>query len=107
LADNINLNAYKIVQEALINISRHAEATAVSVRINLYSNDKIESEVAVKDNGKGYYLRLTNQQRFRFVGIRERIAAIGGSFDLRPATSSSARTSAILPLSSQEGKIHP
>ena len=107
LPDNINLTAYRVVQEALTNISRHAEATAVSVRINFRNNDKSALEVTVEDNGKGFYTPRTNQQRFGLATMRERVTAIGGSFDLQSATSAGVRISAILPLSSPQEKTHP
>lgn len=102
LPDNINLTAYRVVQEALTNISRHAAATAVTVTINFRSNDQTALEVRVEDNGKGFHSPLPNQQGFGLAAMRERITAIGGSFDLQSAADSGVRITAILPLSEQE-----
>ncbi len=99
LPDNINLTAYRIVQEALTNISRHAEATAVSVTINFCSENKTALEVRVQDNGKGLSSTDPNRRGFGIAAMRERVTAVGGSFDLQSAADSGVRISVILPLS--------
>jgi PAS domain S-box-containing protein len=71
---------FRIVQEALSNVLRHAQARAVSIRID--AGDDVLS-LCINDDGIG----ITPAQRhksgcFGLVGIAERIAALGGTFAL-------------------------
>jgi PAS domain S-box-containing protein len=72
---------FRIVQETLTNVARHADAADVTVRIE-ESADGIHLRVA--DNGKGF--DVTNRtSRFGLLGIRERIAILGGSLEIDSA----------------------
>ena len=67
---------FRIFEETLTNIIRHAEATQVNVRFT----DKGDTvELAVKDNGKGITeAQLQSPGSFGLIGIRERILSLGG-----------------------------
>ena len=69
---------FRILQEALTNVTRHARATKVIVRLRLdSSNDKVSLEI--KDNGIGMPLEATsNVKSFGLFGMRERAYAFGG-----------------------------
>lgn len=107
LPDNINLTAYRIVQEALTNISRHAEATTVSVTINFRSENKTALEVKVEDNGKGLSSPYPDRRGFGLAAMRERVTAVGGSFDLQSTADTGVRISVILPLSDSAEQNNP
>ena len=69
------LEVFRIVQEALTNVLRHANATAVDVELQ---NDKDILVVSVKDNGKGINRkRLKNPSSFGLSGMAERAGMIG------------------------------
>lgn len=73
-------NVYRIVQEALNNIAKHAAATQVSV---LLEHRGAEAAVIIEDNGRGFDPDLTFQSRERnavmgLIGMRERAALIDG-----------------------------
>lgn len=70
---------FRIVQESLTNISRHAEASAVE--IVLERNDT-RYFLEVRDDGKGFEPCLRKNKSFGLVGIRERGLVLGGEADI-------------------------
>lgn len=67
---------FRICQEALTNVARHAGATAVSVSLR---EDAGSLLLAVTDNGKGIPDdRIRDPQSFGLIGMRERAALLGG-----------------------------
>ena len=67
---------YRILQESLTNVAKHAQATVVKVSVEL-DNDEIA--LTIRDNGRGF--RLTDPRRptsFGLVGLRERAYFLGG-----------------------------
>lgn len=70
------LAVFRIFQEALTNIARHAEATRVE--INLVIKDGV-LDMTIEDNGKGISTeQLTSPHSFGLIGIRERVKFMGG-----------------------------
>ena len=67
---------FRIVQETLTNIARHASASRVDVRL---SQDARGITVQVRDDGKGIpRASLAKEQHFGLLGLRERAAQLGG-----------------------------
>jgi two-component system sensor histidine kinase UhpB len=79
---SIETTLYRIVQEALTNVSRHAQARRVAVR--LQQEDRIIS-CSVGDDGVGFDQSAACHQRqsgLGLVGIRERLAGVGGTLSI-------------------------
>ena len=81
LPEGLELSIFRIVQEALNNIWKHAEATAAWVQIESSSPRLLL--VSVGDNGRGladgYDLALASEQgHYGLLGISERVALLGG-----------------------------
>jgi PAS domain S-box-containing protein len=78
LEPHVELNLYRIVQEALNNVSKYAKASTVNVLLE--RQDKYVSLI-IEDNGGGFDAQasLTNIDGLGLVGMRERAAIIGGS----------------------------
>lgn len=74
---------FRVVQEALSNVARHAEATRVTVSI-ISLNTGFRLEVA--DNGKSFPVTATfvapNSKRLGLIGMKERVEMIGGEFTI-------------------------
>lgn len=71
---------FRIIQESLTNITRHAAATLVEI-IATRTNDQLCFEV--RDNGKGFDLHsVVNCKSFGLIGIRERVAILEGNLAL-------------------------
>jgi signal transduction histidine kinase len=87
----VDLTAYRIVQESLTNVIRHAPASAASVRVHFDSDALI---VRVEDDGRG---TGNGSVGYGLVGMRERVAAIGGRIDAGPLPGGGFRVHATLP----------
>jgi len=74
----INMSVFRIVQEALTNIAKHAQAKVVL--INLHANDK-DLNIEISDNGIGF--DTSKQYRgFGLLGMQERVEALNGSIGI-------------------------
>ena len=72
----ISTTLFRILQEALGNVDRHAQATVVSIRLTM---DPECVTLIVEDDGRGITPQeLTNPQAMGLVGMGERAAALGG-----------------------------
>jgi signal transduction histidine kinase len=89
----VDLAAYRIVQEALTNVVRHAGATAVQVCVE-YGSDTLALEVT--DNGRGP-AGHHGPASHGLVGMRERARSVGGTLDVGAGPSGGFRVAARLP----------
>ncbi len=88
----VDLSAYRIVQEALTNTLRHARATRAEVVLTLGPE---ALDVDVRDNGRPV---VAGEGGHGLVGMRERAAMLGGSFEAGPMPGGGYRVHARLPL---------
>ncbi len=90
--------AYRIVQEAVTNVLKHAGPTAsADVRLR-YLDDGVEVEVT--DDGRGDRVgRDTSGSGLGHVGMRERVAAVGGRIEVGPRARGGYLVRAWLPTS--------
>jgi signal transduction histidine kinase len=80
LAESNGLVLLRLVQEALTNVARHSSATRVQVQITRSASAR-GIDVFIADNGRGADLNLPRTGS-GLVGMRERVAALGGSIAL-------------------------
>ena len=66
---------FRIVEEALRNVSRHADATRLRVRLRVRAG-KVQGQVA--DNGRGLPATVEEGRHFGLRGMRERAELLGG-----------------------------
>jgi signal transduction histidine kinase len=93
LDPGVELAAYRIVQEALTNVRRHAPGAAVDVELR-YGDDALR--VRVRDNGPGPS-RDAPPGGHGLLGMRERAAAVGGELDTSQAPGGGFLVEATLP----------
>jgi PAS domain S-box-containing protein len=67
---------FRIVQEALTNVARHAKAERVDVSLDM---DGIDYVLKVRDNGMGFDTGASKADSFGLIGIRERALMLGGT----------------------------
>jgi PAS domain S-box-containing protein len=79
LPDNVKFAAYRILQEALTNILRHAKATRLKVDLR-FDNDCLK--LSIKDNGVGMELPLPAAGSIGIRGMEERALMVDGEFDI-------------------------
>ncbi|MDO8959012.1 MAG: histidine kinase [Rhodocyclaceae bacterium] len=83
LDQNTSLALFRIVQEALTNVAKHAHASLVVVRLKL-ENGNITLEI--RDNGRGIAERdMDKPKSFGLRGIRERVQSLNGGFHIATA----------------------
>jgi signal transduction histidine kinase len=76
---------YRIVQEALTNIVKHAEAQSVSIVVAGAENTV---RVVIEDDGAGFDTATIRHGALGLVGMRERILILGGRFEVQSAPGS-------------------
>jgi PAS domain S-box-containing protein len=87
---------YRIVQEALTNVARHALATQVEVDLSI---DEREVVVCVTDNGKGFHSAAEQDAgSLGLVGMRERAWLLGGTLAISSRTGSGTTARCTIPL---------
>jgi len=82
LPSGVDLSTYRIVQEALTNTLKHAQATHVRVRLGRRAH---ELAIEVADDGVGPGKESTNGHGL--IGMRERVALLGGTLETGPGES--------------------
>jgi signal transduction histidine kinase len=89
----IGLAVYRVIQESLTNVTRHAAATRVAVSIERTPQ---ELRVQVDDDGVGS--SEAPEGGHGIIGMRERFRALGGVLDARPRREGGFRVQGIVPL---------
>jgi signal transduction histidine kinase len=93
--ETISLVAYRVVQEALNNCSKYAQAT--KMRIHIVSDDH-NLKIEIEDNGAGMDVLSLDGNTHGLSGMRHRILAIGGTFELKSTLGNGVFALVILPL---------
>ena len=86
---------YRIVQEALTNIVKHAEATRVSILLTRKDGSAL---AVVEDDGLGFDPGAARDEGLGLVGMRERVALVGGRLRIESAAGAGATLVAEVPL---------
>ena len=94
---------FRIFQEALTNIARHAQAS--SIRASLRADGR-QITLEVEDNGRGIAVEaLLDARSMGLLGMRERATALGGEVAITPCTPHGTRVLLRLPLPAPSGTI--
>lgn len=79
LPDTHNITLYRVLQEALSNIVKHAKATHVWVELNFEDN---MITLTIQDNGQGFNMEESQSNGIGLSSMRERVMIAGGKFSL-------------------------
>jgi signal transduction histidine kinase len=93
LPPDVEVAIYRVVQEALTNVVRHADARHVRVDVHRRRRDIV---VAVEDDGRG--LDGTRLPQLGLLGMRERVTALGGRLEVGSGVRGGTRIEATMPL---------
>lgn len=97
LSADAELACYRIAQEALRNVERHAAARRATVRVSFGADVML----SIRDDGRGFALDAAAAREagghFGLLGMQERAAAIGGRLLLRSAPGRGATVAVVLP----------
>jgi len=82
LSPDASIAVFRVVQECLMNIMKHAQAKHVRLRV---TSDERELSVTIQDDGVGIdERRIAIPQSHGLLAMRHRIEALGGAFHIRP-----------------------
>jgi signal transduction histidine kinase len=96
LAPAVEITLYRIAQEALNNVVKHARASAVHIEVQ-HSTERVSC--TVRDDGVGFSTNgLEGSTGLGLVGIRERLGALGGSVHIASQPGSGTTLRAEIPL---------
>jgi signal transduction histidine kinase len=95
LPDELRTCIYRVVQEALHNCARHAQARTVKVTVD---QEPTRIVLTVEDDGHGFDARRV--RGLGLVGMEERVNHLGGAFAVKSAPGSGTRVEVELPLAS-------
>jgi PAS domain S-box-containing protein len=96
---------FRIIQESLTNVTRHAQATEVSVSISIKNNDHIH--LKVHDNGKGFSLDASRKiSSFGLIGIRERVLMLQGVVRINSSPGEGTNIEVCIPLNEQLNEVN-
>ncbi|MGZ5105558.1 MAG: ATP-binding response regulator, partial [Usitatibacter sp.] len=95
---------FRIFQELLTNVARHANATRVNVAL---SEGETALALSVEDNGRGIRdNEIESPRSLGFLGLRERVLAFGGSIDVKGDEGRGTRVSVTIPTTVQQQVMH-
>jgi PAS domain S-box-containing protein len=93
LDEQTNITIYRLVQECLTNVAKHADATQVAISVIRAAE---ELRFSFSDNGKGFD---PSQKRrgLGLIGLRERVEALAGQFELNSGPGRGVQVKAVIP----------
>jgi PAS domain S-box-containing protein len=102
LSEAQSVALFRIFQEALLNISKHAGMKNIQVKVRL-KNEGPQVRLEIQDNGEGFHLPdqwldLAQAGRLGILGMRERVETVGGQLDIQSAKGKGTRIIAAIPL---------
>jgi PAS domain S-box-containing protein len=105
LSKRAQLAIFRIYQQGLMNVVRHARATKVVV--NFTQTDR-EIQLSIHDNGTGFdvpqnWIQLVRRGHLGLVGCNERAAAVGGKFEVESEPGEGTLLKVVLPRSPSQG----
>ena len=95
LPPSVEAALYRICQEALTNVARHAGAERATIRL-VATPDRVR--LAVEDDGRGFDAAGVPEDRHGIVGMRERAEVLGGNLEIRSGTGEGTRIEVTIPL---------
>jgi signal transduction histidine kinase len=100
LTPELRVALFRCAQEALTNVRKHAQATKVLVRLRV---DARRAELTVLDNGLGAKEdEPDHQPGFGLLGMRERIALLGGTASAGPQADRGWRVEVVVPVAMEQ-----
>jgi len=92
---------YRIAQEALTNVARHAGATEVSVTMHVGDGRLV---LAVRDNGRGFDPGAARAKSYGILGIRERAQTLGGTARFERIAEGGMLVEIVIPVARYQGR---
>jgi signal transduction histidine kinase len=108
LTEQTRLALFRIYQQAMNNIVRHARASLVFIRFTLDPNEVV---LEIEDNGQGFqvpvrWIDLAREGHLGLIGMAERTEAIGGHFEIQSSAGQGTRIRVTVPCPAGKGEPH-
>ena len=102
--EQLNITVYRVIQESLTNIAKHAKASHVMVKVLLTQRETQAEwlEIQVVDDGEGLSPEFSESQRFGLLGMKERVQAYGGEVRVESSPEKGTSVVATLPVTAKE-----
>lgn len=94
LDDKTSIALFRIVQEALTNVARHAKASRIVIGLGESGQEVL---LTVEDDGRGFVASNTPRKTFGLLGMRERVAILGGRIDITGDAGTGVRIEVAVP----------
>jgi two-component system sensor histidine kinase DegS len=106
IPSGLEIAVFRLVQEALSNVAKHAKATYVSVELTL---EKDQVKIYIVDNGIGFDVGQTEKiiakgNNFGLLGMRERVELLEGKMEIVSEKDSGAKITMVIPVGEPEIK---
>ena len=96
LGEAISINVYRIIQEAMNNCLKHAEAKNISISLD---NKKKQLALVFKDDGVGFDTTLlAKTKQFGLIGMQERVKSLNGIFSIKSTPHKGTLINVTIPL---------
>jgi len=96
LGEAISINVYRIIQEAMNNCLKHAEAKNISISLD---NKKKQLALVLKDDGVGFDTTLlAKTKQFGLIGMQERVKSLNGIFSIKSTPNKGTLINITIPL---------
>jgi signal transduction histidine kinase len=96
LTEEQTIMAFRIIQESLTNVTRHANASQVKVVVLQIPG---ELYIEIQDNGIGFQLeKAAEKKSFGLIGMRERVSTLDGKIDITSTPQQGTLVSVNLPI---------
>jgi signal transduction histidine kinase len=102
IPSGVALCVYRVVQEALGNVAKHAEAKRAVISIS-GSDDVLH--VAIKDDGHGFDLDHAKGKGLGLISMEERVRHLGGTFSISPKPGDGTRIDIRIPLETEPAAL--
>jgi PAS domain S-box-containing protein len=94
-ASDVEVSVYRIAQEALHNVAKHARAGSVNVLLETRGQNMV---LVIEDDGIGFDGVGSSEQMIGVIGMRERAAAVGGTLEIEPTPGGGTTVLARIPI---------
>jgi signal transduction histidine kinase len=102
LGEGVNINVYRIIQEAMNNVVKHAKAEGIKISL-LKTKDTLKIECV--DDGKGFDLKILKKtKQFGLMGIKERAQALNGKLDIKSIEKKGTHLTIVIPIKQEKEK---
>lgn len=94
LPDNFNTGLFRILQESLINVTRHANAKKVKVALKMKDEHLM---LNITDDGNGFSESIKNKHKLGILGMKERTFMMGGSYQINSSPDKGTSVTVTIP----------